>query len=107
MLASKESGRVRPLILPWERTWTVATDGRGDWSDRQSTRISHAEGGRIWVRGCLPEEIVGKLSFVEAMSLLRRGEATMDQQAVSSAAHAFIEKRRPRTDRRLRCSRRS
>jgi len=36
MLASKESGRVRPLILPWERTWTVATDGRGDWSDHSA-----------------------------------------------------------------------
>ena len=40
MLASKESGRVRPLILPWERTWTVATDGRGDWSDHSPTHAS-------------------------------------------------------------------
>ena len=85
----------------------MATDGRGDWSDCQSTPISHAEVGRIWVRGYLPEEIVEKLSFVEAMPLPRRGEATMDQQVVNAAAHTFVEKRGPRTDRRLRCSRRS
>ena len=75
----------------------------GDWSDYWSTRISHAEAGRIWVRGYPLEEIVEKLSFVESMWLLIRGElptrqqaaiwelamkVAMDQQFISSAACA-------------------
>ena len=43
----------------------------GDWSDYWTTRISRAEAGRIWVRGYPLEEIVEKLSYVEAMWLLR------------------------------------
>jgi citrate synthase len=53
----------------------------GDWSDYWSTRISRAEGGRIWVRGYPLEEIVEKLSFIEAMWLLIRGELPSRQQA--------------------------
>jgi citryl-CoA lyase len=75
----------------------------GDWSDYWTTRISRAEGGRIWVRGYPLEEIVEKLSYVEAMWLLLRGElptreqadiweltmkVAMDQQFISSAACA-------------------
>ena len=75
----------------------------GDWSGYWTTRISRAEGGRIWVRGYPLEEIVEKLSFVEAMWLLLRGElptrqqadiweltmkVAMDQQFISSAACA-------------------
>lgn len=75
----------------------------GDWSDYWTTRISRAETGRIWVRGYPLEEIVDKLSFVEAMWLLIRGELpaprqaavweltmkiAMDQQFISSAACA-------------------
>jgi citrate synthase len=75
----------------------------GDWSDYWTTRISRAEGGRIWVRGYPLEEIIEKLSFVEAMWLLLRGElptrqqaaiweltmkVAMDQQLISSAACA-------------------
>ncbi len=75
----------------------------GDWSDYWSTAISRAEGGRIWVRGYPLEEIVDKLSYVEAMWLLLRGElptkqqaavweltmkAALDQQLISSAACA-------------------
>src|SRR3990170_1806945 len=55
--------------------------GSGDWSDYWSTRISRAEGGRIWVRGYPLEEIVEKLSYVEAMWLLLRGELPSNQQA--------------------------
>ena len=75
----------------------------GDWNDYWTTHISRAEGGRIWVRGYPLEEIVEKLSYVEAMWLLLRGElptrqqadiweltmkVAMDQQFISSAACA-------------------
>src|SRR3990170_6186315 len=75
----------------------------GDWSDYWTTRISRAEAGRIWVRGYPLEEIVEKLSYVEATWLLLRGELptkqqaavweltlkiAMDQQFISSAACA-------------------
>src|SRR3990170_7296462 len=75
----------------------------GDWSGYWTTKISHAEQGRIWVRGYPLEEIVDKLSFVEAMWLLIRGElptrqqaavweltmkVALDQQFISSAARA-------------------
>ena len=75
----------------------------GDWSDYWTTRISRAEQGRIWVRGYPLEEIIEKLSFVESMWLLLRGElptkqqaaiweltmkVAMDQQFISSAACA-------------------
>ena len=75
----------------------------GDWNDYWTTRISRAEGGRIWVRGYPLEEIVEKLSYAEAMWLLLRGElptkqqaaiweltmkVAMDQQFISSAACA-------------------
>ncbi len=75
----------------------------GDWSDYWTTRISHAEKGRILVRGYPLEEVVEKLSYVEAMWLLLRGELptkqqaaiweltmkiAMDQQFISSAACA-------------------
>ncbi|MBI2913187.1 MAG: hypothetical protein HYY03_04640 [Chloroflexi bacterium] len=53
----------------------------GDWSDYWRTSISRAEAGRIWVRGYPLEEIVEKLSFVEAMWLLIRGELATKQQA--------------------------
>ena len=53
----------------------------GDWSDYWTTRISRAEEGRIWVRGYPLEEIIEKLSFVEAMWLLLRGELPTKQQA--------------------------
>jgi len=53
----------------------------GDWSDYWTTRISRAEAGRIWVRGYPLEEIVEKLSFIEAMWLLIRGELPTQQQA--------------------------
>ncbi len=75
----------------------------GDWSDYWRTAISRAEAGRIWVRGYPLEEVVEKLSFIEAMWLLIRGElptkqqaaiwdlvmrSAMDQQFISSAACA-------------------
>jgi citrate synthase len=75
----------------------------GDWSDYWSTAISRAEGGRIWVRGYPLEEIVEKLTYVEAMWLLIRGDlptkrqaaiweltmkVALDQQFISSAACA-------------------
>jgi citrate synthase len=75
----------------------------GDWSGYWTTRISRAEESRIWVRGYPLEEIVDKLSHVEAMWLLLRGElptrqqaavweltlkTAMDQQFISSAACA-------------------
>ena len=75
----------------------------GDWSDYWTTRISRAEEGRILVRGYPLEEVVEKLSYVEAMWLLLRGELptkqqadiweltmkiAMDQQFISSAACA-------------------
>ncbi len=75
----------------------------GDWSDYWRTSISRVEEGRIWVRGYPLEEIVEKLSFVEAMWLLIRGElptrqqaalweltlkVALDQQLISSAACA-------------------
>lgn len=75
----------------------------GDWSDYWTTRISRAEQGHIWVRGYPLDEIIEKLSFVEAMWLLVRGELparqqaavwelvlkiAMDQQFISSAACA-------------------
>ena len=75
----------------------------GDWSDYWTTRISRAEEGRILVRGYPLEEVVEKLSHVEAMWLLLRGELpskqeaaiweltmkiAMDQQFISSAACA-------------------
>ncbi len=75
----------------------------GDWSGYWTTRISRAEEGRILVRGYPLEEVVEKLSYVEAMWLLLRGELptkqqaavweltmkiAMDQQFISSAASA-------------------
>jgi len=75
----------------------------GDWSRYWTTAISRAEQGRIWVRGYPLEEVVDRLSFVEAMWLLVRGELptelqaavweltlkiAMDQQFISSAACA-------------------
>jgi citrate synthase len=75
----------------------------GDWSDYWTTRISRVEGGRIWVRGYPLEEVVEKLSHVEAMWLLLRGDlptkqqaaiweltmkVAMDQQFISSAVSA-------------------
>src|SRR3990172_6726017 len=75
----------------------------GDWSDYWTTRISRAEGGRIWVRGYPRGEIGEKLWWVGAMWLLRRGDLptkqqaavweltmkiSMDQQLISSAACA-------------------
>ncbi|MFQ5473138.1 MAG: citrate/2-methylcitrate synthase, partial [Dehalococcoidia bacterium] len=75
----------------------------GDWSDYWTTRISRAEEGRILVRGYPLEEVVEKLSHVEAMWLMLRGELpskqeaaiweltmkiAMDQQFISSAAVA-------------------
>src|SRR3989304_1638827 len=53
----------------------------GDWSGYWTTRISRAEAGRIWVRGYPLEEIVEKLSYVEATWLLLRGELPTKQQA--------------------------
>ena len=53
----------------------------GDWSGYWTTRISLAREGRIWVRGYPLEEVVEKLSFVEAMWLLIRGELPSQQQA--------------------------
>ncbi len=75
----------------------------GDWSGYWTTRISRAEQGRILVRGYPLEEVVERLSFIEAMWLLIRGElptrqqaaiweaamkVAMDQQFISSAACA-------------------
>jgi len=75
----------------------------GDWSDYWTTRVSRAEEGRIWVRGYPLEEVVQKLSYVESMWLLVRGDLptsqqaevweltmkiAMDQQFISSAACA-------------------
>lgn len=53
----------------------------GDWSGYWTTSISRAEQGRIWVRGYPLEEVVDRLSFVEAMWLLIRGELPTEQQA--------------------------
>ncbi len=75
----------------------------GDWSGYWTTRISRAEQGRIWVRGYPLDEVLERLSFIEAMWLLIRGElparqqaaiweaalkVAMDQQFISSAACA-------------------
>lgn len=53
----------------------------GDWSGYWTTRISRAEQGRILVRGYPLEEVVDRLSFIEAMWLLIRGELPTRQQA--------------------------
>ena len=74
-----------------------------EWGDYWSTGISRAEKGHIWVRGYPLEEIIEKLSYVESMWLLLRGELptkrqaaiweltmkiALDQQFISSAAVA-------------------
>jgi citrate synthase len=74
---------------------------KGEWGDYWRTRISDVRRGRIIVRGYPIEEIIEKLSFVEATFLLIRGElpttrqtklfdlalrCTMDQQFINSAA---------------------
>ena len=75
----------------------------GDWSDYWTTRISHAQEGRISVRGYPVEELIEGLSYTEAAYLLLQGEVPtereaalldlalrsgMDQQFVSAAAGA-------------------
>jgi len=75
----------------------------GDWSDYWTTRISHAERGKIWVRGYPIQELIEQLSYSEAAFLLLRGELPdereaalfdlalrcgMDQQLISSATCA-------------------
>jgi citryl-CoA lyase len=75
----------------------------GDWSDYWTTRISRAEGGKIWVRGYPIEELIEGLSATEATYLLLRGElpderetavfdlalrCAFDQQLINSAACA-------------------
>lgn len=75
----------------------------GDWSDYWTTRISHAQQGRISVRGYPVEEIIERLSYAEAAFLLLKGElpdareaalfdlvlrSGMDQQFISSAVGA-------------------
>ncbi len=75
----------------------------GDWSDYWTTRISRAEGGKIWVRGYPVEELIAGLSYSEAAFLLLRGElpdereaalfdlamrSGMDQQLINAAACA-------------------
>ncbi len=75
----------------------------GDWSDYWTTRISRAEGGKIWVRGYPIEELIERLSATEATFLLLRGELPderetavfdlalrcgFDQQLINSAACA-------------------
>lgn len=75
----------------------------GDWSDYWTTCISHAESGKILVRGYPVDELIAGLSYCEAAFLLLRGElpdareaalfdlalrSGMDQQLVSSAACA-------------------
>ena len=75
----------------------------GDWNGYWTTSISRAEQGRIWVRGYPLDEVVERLSFIEAMWLLIRGDlpsrqqaaiwetamkVAMDQQFISSAACA-------------------
>lgn len=74
---------------------------KGEWGDYWRTRISDVRQGRIIVRGYPFEEIVEKLSFIESIFLLIRGEiptprqtklldlalrCTMDQQFINSAA---------------------
>jgi len=75
----------------------------GDWSDYWTTRISHAESGKIHVRGYPIEEVIEYLSYTESAFLLLRGElpdereaalfdlalrSGMDQQLINSAACA-------------------
>ncbi len=75
----------------------------GDWSDYWTTRISHAESGKIHVRGYPIEELIEHLSYSESAVLLLRGElpdereaalfdlalrSGMDQQFINSAACA-------------------
>jgi len=75
----------------------------GDWSDYWTTRISRAEGGKIWVHGYPIEELIEGLSATEASFLLLRGElpderetavfdlalrCAFDQQLINSAACA-------------------
>ena len=75
----------------------------GDWSDYWTTRISHAESGKIHVRGYPIEELIEHLGYSEAAFLLLRGElpdereialfdlalrSGMDQQFINSAACA-------------------
>ena len=75
----------------------------GDWSEYWTTRISHAESGKIRVRGYPIEELIEHLSYSESAFLLLRGElpdereaalfdlalrSGMDQQLISSAACA-------------------
>ncbi len=75
----------------------------GDWSEYWTTRISHAENGKIRVHGYAIEELIEHLSYTEAAFTLLRGElpderegalfdlalrSGMDQQFINSAACA-------------------
>jgi len=75
----------------------------GDWSEYWTTGISHAESGKIRVRGYPVEELIEHLSYTESAFLLLRGElpdereaalfdlalrSGMDQQLINSAAGA-------------------
>jgi citrate synthase len=75
----------------------------GDWSDYWTTRISHAESGRISVRGYPVEELIEKLTYTQSAFLVLTGEVPdereaalfdlalrsgMDQQFISAAVGA-------------------
>jgi len=74
-----------------------------DWSEYWTTRISHAESGKIRVRGYPIEELIEHLTYTESAFLLLRGElpdkreaalfdlalrSGLDQQLINSAACA-------------------
>lgn len=75
----------------------------GDWSDYWTTRISHAQSGKINVRGYPVEELIEHLSYTQSAFLILTGElpddreaalfdlvlrSGMDQQFISAAAGA-------------------
>jgi len=74
-----------------------------DWSEYWTTSISHAESGKIHVRGYPIEELIEHLTYTESAFLLLRGElpdkreaalfdlalrSGLDQQLINSAACA-------------------
>jgi citrate synthase len=53
----------------------------GDWSDYWTTKISHAQNGKINVRGYPVEELIENLNYSQSAYLLLKGELPDDRQA--------------------------
>jgi len=53
----------------------------GDFSDYWQTRISRASAGKILVRGYPIEELIERLSYIESVWLLVRGELASEREA--------------------------